>query len=131
MTSQPAGLTLCCLEIPSYVRGYHAYSNLWTPVVGQVLLLTREPDNCEDRYAAAIVYADEVVGHVPYNLAKSVSLFLSRSASNVFSTVTGSKVNRGAGYGLEVPVVYCLYGPSPYIRKMNILIDNLRANGLI
>ena len=82
-------------------------------MVGQVLLLTREPDNCEDRYDVAIVYADEVVGHVPYNLAKSVSHFLSRSASNGFVTVTGSKVNRGVGYGLEVPVVCCLHGPSP------------------
>ena len=89
-----------------------------------------EPDSCEDRYAAAIVYADEVVG-VPYNLAKSVSQFLSRSACKDFATATGSRVNRGAGYGLEVPVVYCLYGPSPYIKKMNILIDDLRANGLI
>ena len=100
-------------------------------MVGQVLLLTREPDNCEDRCDVAIVYADEVVGHVPYNLVKSVSQFLLRSASKGFVTVTGSKVNRGAGYGLEVPVVYCLYGPSPYVRKMNILIDDLQANGLI
>ena len=96
-------------------------------MVGQVLLLTREPDNCKDRCTVAIVYADEVVGHVPYNLAKSVSQFLSRSASNGFVTVTDSEVNRGAGYRLEVPVVYCLYGPSPYIRKMN---DDLRVNGL-
>ena len=34
-------------------------------MVGQVLLLKREPDNCEDRYAVAIVYADKVVGPCP------------------------------------------------------------------
>ena len=100
-------------------------------MVGQVLLLKREPDNCEDRYTVVIVYADEVMGHVSYNLAKSVSQFLSGSASQGFVAVTGSRVNRGAGYGQEVLVVYCLYGPSTYTRKMNILIDDLRANGLI
>ena len=28
--------------------------------------------------------------------------------------VTGGKVNRGAGYGLEIPCVYQFYGPKPY-----------------
>ena len=57
----------------------------------------REPDNCKDKYAVAIVLEDCVVGHVPYNLAKCVSQFLSRDANKGFARVTGSKVNRGAG----------------------------------
>ena len=39
-------------------------------MIGQVLRLKREPDNCKDKYAVAIVLEDCVVGHVPYNLAK-------------------------------------------------------------
>ena len=70
-------------------------------MVGQVLLLKREPDNCEDRYAVAIVYADKVVGHVPYNLAKSVSHFLLRSASNRGDYFPRSRKTDGI-YGVSV-----------------------------
>ena len=36
--------------------------------------------------------------------------------------VTGGKVNRGAGYGLEIPCVYQFYGPKPYIDKLEKLV---------
>ena len=68
---------------------------------------------------------DEILGHVPYNLVKSVSQFLMRSANKGFATVTGSKDSHGAGYGLEVPVMHCLCRPGPYIRKIDI---DIRAN---
>ena len=74
---------------------------------------------------------DCVVGHVPYNLAKSVSQFLSMDANKSFAKVTSSKVNRGAGYGLEIPVVYSLYGPSPYVEKMKTLVEKLRVDGFL
>ena len=71
-------------------------------MIGQVLHLKREPDNCKDKYAVAIVLEDCVVGHVPYNLAKCMSQFLSRDANKGLERVTGSKVSRKAGYGLEI-----------------------------
>ena len=43
--------------------------------------------------------------------------------------VTGAKVNRGAGYGLEIPCIYRLYGPSIYINRMKELVDTLVAAG--
>ena len=33
------------------------------------------------------------------------------------------EINRGAGYGLEVPCVYRLYGPKVYIQRMNELVS--------
>ena len=69
-----------CVEIPSYARGYHAYCHLWTSTIGQVLQLKREPDSCVDKYTVTIVLG-RIVGHVPYNLAKCVSQFLSRDAN--------------------------------------------------
>ena len=49
-----------------------------------------------------------------------------------FAQVTGDKINRGAGYGLEVPCVYRLYGPKVYIDKMmKELVDTLTAAGLL
>ena len=38
------------------------------------------------------------------------------------------KINRGAGYGLEVPCVYRLYGPKVYIDEG---VDTLTAAGLL
>ena len=35
------------MEFDSYIRGYHAYQDIWNPVVGESLLLKREPDNPE------------------------------------------------------------------------------------
>ena len=46
-----------------------------------------------------------VVGHVHFNLARTLSAFL-RRPTELFAEVTGSKVNRGAGYGSEIPCKY-------------------------
>ena len=91
------------LEIPSYIiRGYHAYVSMWTPVLGQTLPVKREPTNKKDKNAVAVYLEDVVVGHVPHNTAP---LFLLRDVNKAFAEVTVQKINRGAGYGLEVPCV--------------------------
>ena len=54
--------------------------------------------------------------HVPYNQAPRMSAFLMRE-NNVFAEITGAKVNRGAGVGLDVPCVYCLYELNIYVTK--------------
>ena len=68
-----------CLEIHSYVRGYHAYKNVWEPARGEALLVTREATNPLDKHmkhAVANYKEDIFVGHVPYNLAPRLSQFL-------------------------------------------------------
>ena len=45
--------------------------------------------------------------------------------------VTGGKVNRRAGYGLEIPCVHQFYGPKPYIDKLREVIDSLKTSGLV
>ncbi len=64
------------------------------------LPLEREPDNPDDIHAVAVKRNSMVVGHVPFNLAPTLSAFLRRSANTAIAEVIGSKVNRGAGYGL-------------------------------
>ena len=44
--------------------------------------------------------------------------------SKGFAEVTREKLNRGAGYGLEIPCVYRLYGEME-------LIDTLQRTGII
>ena len=67
-----------------------------------------------------------IVGHVPLNLVPRLSAFLRKDVNKAFVQVTGDKINRGAGYGLEVPCVYRLYGPK-YIDKMKELVYTLTA----
>ena len=50
--------------------------------------------------------------------------------NKVFAEVVGAKVNRGAGYGLEMPCTYQLYGPKVYIDRMKEVVDSLLAAGL-
>ena len=119
-----------CLEIHSYVRGYHAYKNVWEPARGEALLVRWEPTNPLDKHAVA-VYKEDIVGHVPYNLAPRLSQFLKRECNKAFAEITVAKVNRGAGYGLEVPCVYRLYGLKLYIAKMQELLDSLGVSGHI
>ena len=59
----------------------------------------------------------EIVGHVPYNLAPRMLAFFMRDMNKAFAVITGAKVNREAGYGLEVPCVYHLYGPTFILTK--------------
>ena len=65
------------------------YMELWTPVQDEMLILKREPTNVADRNAVAVFRKDHVVGHVPFTLAPSISLFLKRDVSKAFAKVVG------------------------------------------
>ena len=127
--SQPAApLGLEVVEFCSYD---HAYKDLWTPQVGEMLLLQQEPTNPKDLSAVAVMKEDEIVGHVPYNITSLLSTFLKRDCSKGFAEVTGNALNRGAGYGMEVPCKYRLYGPCEYIAKLREYIQSLVDRELI
>ena len=87
------------VEITSFVRGYHDYLDIWDATVCEVLIL---PDNSRDVHAVAALREGQVVGHIPYNLGPTVELFLRREVNKGFVEVNGARVNRGAGYGLEL-----------------------------
>ena len=94
----------------SYARGYHAYMKIWNPVDGAVLVCTRETDNPHDNYAVSIIRNSYAVGHVPLGLSKTFSNFLSHPVSTMLCIVTGKRLNRGAGLGLEKLVMYQVRG---------------------
>ena len=54
MASQPADLESSFIEISSFIRGYHAYQDVWQLSMGEVLLLQREPTNAKDAQAVAV-----------------------------------------------------------------------------
>lgn len=131
MSSQPTVSSLNVTELQSYIRGQHVYKDVWTPVVGEVLLLQREPDNVRDNRAVAVLKEGQVVGHIPYNISAIVSHFLSRDYNKAFAEVTGDRVNRGGGYGIEVPCCYRFYGPELYLKRMKEITTSLASQGLI
>ena len=90
-----------------------------------MLSIKREPDKAHDPHAVVLYYENRVVKHMPYNLAPTLSAFLRREVNKGFAIVAGGEVNRGAGYGLEIPCTYRLYGGKQYIDKL----DNWRTAG--
>ena len=122
---------LAVVELNSFIRGYHAYKDVWDPFIGEKLVLRREPENVKDRSAVCVQKDGETVGHIPFNISNVVSHFLRREFNKGFAEVTGLKVNRGAGYGLEIPCIYRFYGTEPFIRKLQELFGSLRDENLL
>ena len=58
---------------------------MWTPVLGQTLLLKREPTNNNDKNAVAVYLEDVVAGHVPHNIVPGFSQFLLRDVNKAFA----------------------------------------------
>ena len=115
-------------QFESYVRGYHAYLNIWEPLFGECLRCAKEPENEVNNHAVAVVRINSrneevVVGHVPKLMVVSMYLSLPRCTLSV--EVTGKRINRGAGYGLEIPAKFHFHGPENAIRWIKTKIDKI------
>ena len=101
----------------SYVRGYHAYMNIWNPKLGgNNVEVKHEVNNESDKFAIAIFHSKRIVGHVPKHLNKFFYQFLSLPNCTINCEVTGKRVNRGGEYGLEIPVKYTFLDPNKAIK---------------
>ena len=113
------------------------YKEDWEPELDEEQLLKREPQNKVDPYAVAVVRPlptppkdndpgqahcssakgnpntvqtnEEVIGHIPLRMASCISKFLQRRTNKGKVVVTGKRVNRGAGYGLEISSEYIFF----------------------
>ena len=79
------------------------------------LFCRRELSNEYGKYAAAIVAIDhfkreEVVGHVPLFLSKTLNKFLHLPGLHASCKVTGTRINRRIGVGLEIPIEITFVG---------------------
>ena len=90
---------------PSHLRGNHENINIWVPMIGDdSLVCRRENENENDPHAVAILWGNNIVGHVPQNISDFFLRFLMLPRTSICPQISGSRVNRDAGYGLEVPV---------------------------
>ncbi len=49
-----ASAELQVLETNSFIRGYHKYTDVWVPFIGESLLVKPEPTNAKDNKAVAV-----------------------------------------------------------------------------
>ena len=117
-------------QFENYVRGYHAYLNIWEPLLGECLRCAKEPENEVDKHAVAVVRINSrnkevVVGHVPKLISMVVSMYLSLPRCTLIVEVAGEPINRGAGYGLEIPAKFHFHGPENAIRWIKTKIDKI------
>ena len=110
----------------SYIRGFHAYKENWDPILGRRYSGSTEEKNERDEYAVAVVYDDEVVGHIPLRLSKIMSMFLKLTGLQMEVEVTGKYVKQGPGCRLEIPCKYHVSGqekPAAWVsKKVNLII---------
>ena len=53
---------------------------------------------------------EEVVGHIPLRMTSCVTSLLNKRTNKGKVVVTGKRVNREAGYEIEIPCEYIFYG---------------------
>ena len=95
-------------ETESVIKGYHAYMNDGTPILGENVSIRPEPENEIDEYAVAVTTEARVIGHLKkgktIRYAKTDFYFLRANPMNAATiTVTGKSVNFGNGQGLQIP----------------------------
>ena len=115
--------TSAFFQLDSFVRGHHVYFRSWAPTVGEFLPVKCKILNEYDPFAVAIWKDGEVVGHVPRSLNKVTSFFLNYDGNVAFREVTGRRVNRRVGFGMEVPCVYRFYGRLAHIEILQELLN--------
>ena len=124
-------MPLNTIKANSFIRGYHEYQADWEPILGDIYKLMREPTKEKDVNAVAVVRPKpdqvqteravdfhpnilnkefEVIGQVPKLMATWLTRFLKRHTNCGKVVIKGKRVNRGGGFGLEVPCEYIFEG---------------------
>ena len=84
--------------------------NIWNTKLGDIdVEVKHEVNNEHDKFAVAIFHSKRTVEHVPKNLSKFFYQFLSLPNCTNSCEDTAKRVNRGEGYGLEIPVKYTFF----------------------
>ena len=51
--------------VMSFVKGGHAYKDLWKPFINEELTTAMKPHNVVDKYAVCVKKNNAIVGHLP------------------------------------------------------------------
>ena len=90
--------------------------NIWNPKLGHNdVEVKHETNNEHDKFSIAIFHSKRIAGHVPKNLSKFSYQFSLLPNCTISCEVTGKRVNRGGGYGLEISLKHTFLGPNKAI----------------
>ena len=98
------------VNIGYIIGSYYCKFTLKTPPLANVKSSRGSTETSGLSHVNAVNETVDVVGHIPKNMAPYVSKFLKRASNSASATVKGKRINRGAGYGLEIPCVYTFRG---------------------
>ena len=90
-------------SLTSYITGHHIYKKIWSPKIGEELVVLKEEGNKVDRTAVGVFKGATLVGHVPRSDKATVRNWLQMGI--VTATVIGKRENKRKN-GLEVPAMY-------------------------
>ena len=68
----------------------------------------------------------KVIGHVPFSWGKLAVKFLEFSNHRICVVVIGKRVNRSAGFDLEITVDYTFYGDSRVTTWLKKALERIR-----
>ena len=110
-------------ETESVIKGYHAYMNDWTPILGENLSTRPESEKDIDKYIVPVTKDVQVIGHLKKGktgrYVKTVFYFLRANPMNIASiTVTGKRVNFGDGQILLIPCTILFKVEKEYIEVL-------------
>ena len=110
---------LTTYEYDSFARGFHAYMDIWNPLIGEILKYKREPTKEVDKHAAAIMRSN--------SFGKEFSaVFLMILLTSIEVEVADKRLNRGGGYGLEILVKYRFYGQENIVQWLTKKLETVR-----
>ena len=116
--------------LETVVRGYHAYLSTYKLTLGEILVITPDPDSVmHDKYVMKYTTKEEehIVGHIPKHLSRLCFKFI-EDGGELDAEVIGKRFNAGNGIGVEVPVELSFVGNKQYFEKFRSkMISAIRA----
>ena len=112
-------------------RDYHAYIDIWNPLIGETLKCRREPADEVGKHAFEIMRSnsqgkESVVGHIPQNISKFSNMSLMILFTSIEVEVVGKRLNRRGGYGLEIPVKYRFYCQQTIVQSLTKKFETVK-----
>ena len=117
------------MMVKSFVKGYHAYKDLWKPFINEELTTAMEPDNVVDKHAVCVKKNSVIVGHLPLDkdgrFAKMIFYFLREDRyAECKVIITGKEVNLGVGERMQVPRLLKISGAKNMLQILCKNIEN-------
>ena len=95
------------LTVDSVIRGYHIYIDTWVSIIGEILFCEQELGNKEDRFAAAVLTHDNIIGHVPRTISRICWYFIQYRGSILCEVIGNRQYSRDLHQGgLDILCMY-------------------------